>query len=63
MVYLMMILRYLEEVEESKSTCIHTAFGMPWEDCILLNVQSCLFHLAELDRHREEGGSSKTREW
>ena len=38
MVHLMMILRYLEELEESESTCIHTASGMPWEDCILLTM-------------------------
>ena len=36
MVHLMTILRYLEELEESESTCIHTASGMPWEDCTYL---------------------------
>ena len=52
MVHLLMILRYLEELEESESTCIHTASGMPWEDSISLIMQSMSFPLTELDRHR-----------
>ena len=43
MVHLMMILRYLEELEESENNCIHTASGMPWEDCILLITQIMSF--------------------
>ena len=60
MVHLLMILRYLEELEESESTCIHTASGMPWEDSILLIMQSMSFPFTKLDRHREEEGSSKS---
>ena len=63
MVHLMMILRYLEELEESESTCIHIASGTPWEDCILLIIQAMSFPYTELDRHRKEEESFKPREW
>ena len=60
MVHLMTILRYLEELEESESTCIHTASGMPWEDCILsiMRMMSFSFPFTELDRRPLEEGSS-----